>query len=300
MLPNKLCQALNSGKFLVTAECLPPAGADAKALLAAASALPEALDAIVLPDNPDRIRISSFAAAAFLRKKKNTAVIMSMTTRDRNRCALMSDALGASAVGISGILCASGNHQSLSVCKEAASSNGVDSVQLVQMLKRMVLHGTLTYVDEIEKKISLQIGALAEPYLEPAELNLIRVRKKVAVGADFLLTQAVFDVAGFEKWMSSVRKLGLDKRTAILAGILIPDSDEKVRKLQTLRTYGPIGDAVVGRIAKAADPAEEGVALAAEIAKTVRNIPGVRGIHIICGGCEALAKKLIKQAELFA
>jgi methylenetetrahydrofolate reductase (NADPH) len=299
MLPNKLCQALNSGKFLVTAECLPPAGADAEALLTAASALPESLDAIVLPDNPDRIRISAFAAAALLRRKKNTAVIMSMTTRDRNRCALMSDALGASAVGISGILCASGNHQSLSVCKEAASANGIDSIQLVQMLKRMILHGTLPNAEDIKKKISMQIGALAEPYLEPVELNLIRVRKKVAVGADFLLTQAIFDVAGFEKWMASVRGLGLDKRTAILASVLIPDSEEKARKLQTLRTYGPLGDAVVDRIAKTADPAREGVALAVEIAKKVKEIPGVRGIHILCGGCETLANKLIKQAELF-
>jgi methylenetetrahydrofolate reductase (NADPH) len=210
----------------------------------------------------------------------------------------MSDAFGAAAVDISGILCASGNHQSLGVCKEAASANGVDSTQLVRMLKSMVLHGTEVDIEETGKRVSLQIGALTEPYLEPMELNLIRVHKKVAVGADFLLTQAIFDIDGFEKWMASVRELRLDKRTAIIAGVLIPDSEEKVRKLQTQRTYGPIGDDVVDRITKATDPAREGLALAVEIAKEVKNIPGVRGIHILCGGCEALAKKVIKQAKL--
>lgn len=297
-MSNKLCQALNSGKFLVTAECLPPAGADAEALLATAAKLPDSLDAIVLPDNPDRIRLSAFAAAALLRKAKGAAVIMAMTTRDRNRCGLMSDALGAAGVGISGILCASGNHQSLSICPQAAAANGVDSVQLVQILKNVVLHGAETDIDTTGKTVSIQIGALVQPYLEPLELNLIRVRKKVAVGADFLLTQAIFDVAGFEKWLAAVRELGLDKRTVIIPSVLILDSEEKARRLQMLRTYGTIDDVVISRIAKASDQAKEGVGLAVEIVKRLKQIPDVRGIHFLCGGCEALAGEVIKQAGL--
>ncbi|MDR1727228.1 MAG: methylenetetrahydrofolate reductase [Acidobacteriota bacterium] len=295
---NKLCQALNSCNFLVTAECLPPVGADAAAVLETAAKLPERLDAIVLPDNPDRIRLSAFGAATLLRKERNATVIMAMTARDRNRCGLMSDALGAAAVGISGILCASGNHQSLSICPQAASANGVDSVQLVQTLKNMVLHGEETDIETTGKKVSLQIGALVQPYLEPLELNLIRVKKKVAVGADFLLTQAVFDVAGFEKWMAAVREAGLDKRTVILPSVLVLDSAEKARKLQALRTYGTIGEEVVNRVADAADPAREGVALAAEIAGKVKQVPGIRGIHLLCGGCEELAGEVVKLAGL--
>ena len=298
MVMNKLCQALNSSRFLVTAECRPPVGADAGALLATAAKLPDVLDAIVLPDNPDRLRLSAFAAATLLRNTRDTAVIMAATTRDRNRCGLMSGALGAAAIGISGILCVSGNHQSLGVCPQAASANGVDTVQLVRMLKGMVLHGEEIDTEKTGKNVSLQVGALVQPYLEPLELNLLKVKKKVAVGADFLMTQAIFDVSGFEKWMTAVCKSGLDKRTVILPSVLILESEGKARRLQALRTYGTIDDAVVARIAKASDPAREGSQLATEIAKKVKRVSGVRGIHIICGGCEELAAGVIKQAGL--
>jgi len=297
-MTNSFAQALNSSRFIVTAELLPPRGADPDAIKGLSESLPSDLDAIVVGDNPDRIRGSAISAAVLLGYAGRASVILSMATRDRNRIALLSDALGAAALGISGLVCMSGNHQSLGICKEAAAANDFDSVQFTQALKKMVLRTAGKYRNEHESVLDLQVGATAHPYLRPMELNLIRLKKKVTVGADFLLTQAVFDLDEFTQWMDVVREAGFDKRTAIIPSVLPLTDSNKARTLQKSRTYGPIGDEVVERIDNARNPAGEGVAIAAEAASRLKNMPGVRGIHILSGGCESLAAAVIKQAGL--
>ncbi len=208
-----------------------------------------------------------------------------MSTRDRNRIALESDAWGASALGIGAILCLSGNHQSLGVCPQAAGANDIDSIQLTQALKGLDLP-------------ELVVGAVAHPYQQPLELNLLRLKKKIAAGAEFLLTQPVFDLAGFTLWMDAVRAAGLDERTAIIASVLPLTSVEKAESLRQRQTYGPLDEAVVARLAAASDAAKEGLAMAVEIAGQLKTVPGVRGIHILSGGSEAVAGEVIEAAGL--
>lgn len=293
---NSFARTLLSGRSIATAECLPPAGSDPDAFKAVSSALPPNLDAIVVADNPDRIRSSAFSLAAMLRKEKQTSVILSMATRDRNRIGLMSDALGAAALSIDAILCMSGNHQSLGVCPQAAAANDMDSVQFIQAMKKVVLYGPEPGGKGQGPVLKLQIGATAHPYMRPLELNLLRLKKKISVGADFLMTQAVFDVAGFKEWMDAVRASGLDKRTAIIASVLPLAGVEEAKALQASRVYGPIGDDIVARIGDAADPAAEGCAIASELATRLKAIPGVRGIHVLSGGCESRISDVIQQA----
>ncbi len=295
---NGFSQALSSTRFLVTAGYLPPAGADADAVQGISDSLPRNLDAVVVADNPDGIRGSAFSAAVALGRAGHSGVILSMATRDRNRIALLSDAMGASALGISGILCMSGNHQSLGICPQAAAANDFDSIQFTKALKRMALQEAGYYRNPSEPGLDLQIGAIAHPYLRPMELNVLRLTKKISVGADFLLTQAVFDFEAFTQWMDVVRSAGFDKRTAIIASVLPLTSPEKAKVLQKRRTYGPIGDEVVERIQKAADPEKEGVTVAAEIAARLKGMPGIRGIHVLSNGCEHLAGAVIEQAGL--
>jgi 5,10-methylenetetrahydrofolate reductase len=281
---SKFAQALTSGRLVLTAECLPPRTGGAEAVKSLSTVLAPVLDAVVVADNPDEIHGSAMACAALLTREGREAVL-TMTTRDRNRIALESDALGASALGISGILCLSGNHQSLGACPQAASANDLDSIQLTQNVKRLELAETL-------------VGAVAHPYQQPLGLNLLRLKKKIAAGADFLLTQPVFDVAAFTRWMDAVREAGLDKQTAIIASVLPFTSVEQAEYLRQRQTYGPLDETVIARLSGASDPAREGLNMAAEIAVKVKAIPGVRGIHILCGGCETVAGELIAAAKL--
>ena len=281
---NTLGQALTSGRFVLTAECLPPCNGGPDAVKHLSGALPAGLDAVVVADNPDEINGSALACASLL-ARAGRDVVLSMVTRDRNRIALESDARGAVALGAGGILCLSGNHQSLGVRPQAAGVYDIDSMQFTQLLKGWGLEGLL-------------VGAVAHPYQQPLELNLLRLKKKVAAGADFLLTQAVFDLAGFALWMDAVREAGLDKQTAIIASVLPLASVERAEALRRQQTYGPLDESVIARLAQTSDPAREGVAIAAALAAQIKTIPGVRGIHILSGGCEALAAGVIAGARL--
>ncbi|MBN2318819.1 MAG: methylenetetrahydrofolate reductase [Acidobacteria bacterium] len=295
---NDFARALNSGRLVVTAECLPPRGSDAAYIADFSDRLPSNLDAVVVADNPDTIRSSSISAASLLKRQGRNNVIMAMTTRDRNRIALMSDALGAAALDISAILCVAGNHQSISICPQAAAANDLDSVQFIHALKDMILHGAGLGGNKLSSKPELLVGALAQPYLRPMELNLLHVRKKISAGADFLLTQAVFDIEGFELWLEAVREAGLDKRVAIIPCVMPIADLNKARDLQRIGTYGPIPDAVIARVEKAPDAAEEGIAIASEIAVKLKAMPGVRGIHILNAELASLVAAVIKRAGI--
>ena len=179
-------RALDSGRLIVTAEFLPPRGSDPDAVARSAAALPETLDAVIVPDNPYEILSSALSAALLVQRTGRARAVMTMTTRDRNRLALMSEALGAAALGVPAILCVTGNHQSLGICPSAASANDLDSIQCVRMLKGMILHGSGPDGSRIEPRPELHVGAVVEPGLRPMELNLLRMRKKIAAGADFL------------------------------------------------------------------------------------------------------------------
>ena len=280
---SKLGEALASGKLAITAECLPPRNCGAAAVKELSAALPERLDAVVVADNPDGIYGSALVCAAML-SAAGRATVVSLATRDRNRIALESDALGAVALGAEGVLCMSGDHQSLGICPQAAGVYDIDSIQFTQAVKKL---GT-----------ELLVGAVAHPYLRPMELNLLRLRKKIAAGADFLLTQAVFDFAGFTQWMEAVRAAGLDRKVAILASVLPLTSVEQAKSLQQRGTYGPVDETVIARLSQASNPAREGLSIASEMALRLQAVAGVRGIHILSGGCEASAATVIQEAAL--
>jgi 5,10-methylenetetrahydrofolate reductase len=126
----------------------------------------------------------------------------------------------------------------------------------------------------------------------------MRLKKKIDAGAHFLLTQPVFDVPEFSSWMDAVRLAGLDQRVAIIASVLPLTIAGQAETLKQRKTYGPIDDAVVARMAAAVDPVKEGVAMAASAATQLKGIAGVRGIHILSSGCEELAAQVILAAGL--
>jgi len=140
MPKTKLAQALASGRFAVTAECQPPRSADAAAVKKLSATLPPGLDAVVVADNPDGICGSALACAALLAAEGHSTVL-SMVTRDRNRIALESDALGAAVLGVEGILSLSGDHAWLGSCPQAAGVYDIDSVQFAQALNRLRREG---------------------------------------------------------------------------------------------------------------------------------------------------------------
>jgi len=293
----QLAEKLGSGKPALTAGCLPPYGADAASVKKLAACFPASLDGVVVADNPAKVRGSALACAALLAAEKIQPVL-SLITRDRNRIALESDVLGASALGIKNFLCLTGAHQSLGASPQAAGAYDIDSTQLCRALSKMAAQGLDFDGNKLPATPSFGIAVAVHPYLRPVDLAILQLKKKVAAGAQVLFTDPIFDVAGFEQWMQEVRAAGLDKKAAILASVLPLTSVAQAEFLKARSGFAPIGDDVIRRLRSAADPAKEGVAIVAEIAGKVKTMPGVRGIHILSDGCESLVPRIIEEARL--
>jgi methylenetetrahydrofolate reductase (NADPH) len=296
-MKTELAQTLAAGRLALTAEFLPPRGADAAAVRQLAATLPANLDAVLVADNPDELGGSSLACAAILAGEKRRP-LLSVVTRDRNRIALQSEVLGAAALGVGGVFCLSGEHQSLGTAPQAAGAYDIDSVQLLAGVRTMCETGVDFGGHKLTGSPELFIGAAAHPYLRPMDLNLLRLKKKVKAGAAFLVTQAIFDLAGFTEWMDAVRAAGIDKQAAIIASVLPLASVEQAKRLQEKKTYGPVGQDIIDRLSRAADAAKEGIAIAAEMARQVKTVPGIKGVHILSGGCEGSVASVLKEAGL--
>lgn len=197
-------KVLDSGAFAVTAEAGPPKGTGTKGILRKGELLRSCCDAVNMTDNQTAIvRMSSMAGCALL-KQQGVEPVMQMVVRDRNRIALQSDVLGAIALGIGNILCLSGDHQKFGNHPTAKGVFDIDSIQLIQTLKNMRDEKKFLSGEDVSGAVPLFIGAVANPYADPFEYRVLRLAKKIKAGADFIQTQAVYDVAKFARWMEMV------------------------------------------------------------------------------------------------
>jgi methylenetetrahydrofolate reductase (NADPH) len=289
-----LAGKLEGKDFVYTAEYLPLAGTDASFLEKCTKSFNNRLTAVNVADNHYGVAMSSLAASVAL-KGAGIEPVYQVITRDRNRIALQSDLLGAAFLGINNVLCLSGFHQTLIDCPQAANVFDIDSVQLIALVKSMN-QGVLLDGTKIQGEFSMLIGAVANPYLKPLELNMIRLGKKVAAGASFIQTQAVFDVEIFQRWLEAAGEEGITQKTAILAGVLPLRSAAQGQKLLDTHTDFHTPPDVIDRIKAAGDPEaqqKEGLKVAIEITKELQALPGLRGIHILSGGNEAIVPELL-------
>lgn len=288
------------GGFAVTAEIGPPRGADADAVRRKAAVLRGHVDAANVTDNQGaHTRLSSWAGSV-LALEAGVEPVMQMTTRDRNRIALQSDLISASALGIPNVLLLSGDHPAFGDHPDAKPVFDVDSTQLVWTARMMREDARLLSGRTLEPSPRWLIGAVENPFAPPARFRARRLGKKVAAGADFVQTQYVFDVGGFQRWMSDVRDLGLDERCKIIAGV---GPIRSVRALEYMRSQVPgihVPDDVVRRLRSVPSERvpEEGMRLCTEIVQDLTDTAGVSGVHVMAFGHEQAVPELLERAGL--
>ena len=154
---------------------------------------------------------------------------------------------------------------------------------------------------KIEGDFSMFIGAVANPYLRPLELNIMRLRKKVEAGAKFIQTQAVFGTTAFTEWLEAANKEGLSEKAAIIAGIYPLSSYEEALELTNKHTDFIIPSPQIERLKDAGDAdkqKEMGINLCVETIGKIKNLKGLKGIHIISGGKEDMIQTIISKAGL--
>jgi 5,10-methylenetetrahydrofolate reductase len=289
---------LESGRFAVTAEAGPPKGTSAAIVQRKAEILRNCCDAANVTDNQTAIvRMSSIAGCVIL-KQAGIEPVMQIVCRDRNRIAIQSDVLGAVALGIGNILCLSGDHQKFGNHPTSKNVFDIDSIQLIQTLKKMRDEKKFLCGEDISGEVPIYIGAAANPYADPFEFRVARLAKKVKAGADFIQTQAVYDMAKFAKWMEMVTKRGLDKEVHILAGVIPIKSAGMARYMRDYVSGVSVPNEIVTRMEQAEDAKEEGLKIAVELIEQLKEIPGIHGIHIMAVGWEDIVPEIAKRARL--
>jgi methylenetetrahydrofolate reductase (NADPH) len=301
---SNLERVLAAGHFAVTAEVGPPRGPNPEAILKKAKAVKGIADAYNVTDNQTAVvRMSSIAASRLL-LEYGLEPVMQMVCRDRNRIAMQSDLLGAWALGLRNCLCLSGDHQVAGAGGKLKGHPGaknvydVDSVQLLSIVQGLRDEARQEGGDAIDAPAPFFIGAAWTPLGPPEKFRAVRLAKKVAAGADFVQTQAVYDIPRFTEAMRRVVDMGLTDQVAILPGIILPRSAGMLRYMNASVPGVRVPEALIQRMSSASDPREEGFKIAVELIHAVRQIPGVKGVHLQAIEAEHLLPQLAERAGL--
>ncbi|SEA80558.1 methylenetetrahydrofolate reductase [Rubrimonas cliftonensis] len=290
---SRLEAVLRSGRFAVTAELNPPDSADPADVFEAARPLAEVADAINATDaSGANCHMSSIGICALLTRAGHGTVYQ-ISCRDRNRIAIQGDVLGAAAMGVRNVLCLTGDGVGAGDQPGARPVFDFDSVSLVRAIRTMRDDGVFLSGRRITRPPRLFIGAAENPCAEPRDWRPERLAKKVEAGADFIQTNYIFDLPVFEAFMARVRDLGLDRRVFILAGVGPLASARAARWMRSNVPGVHIPDAVIDRLERAANPAEEGKRLCIELIGRMREIHGVAGVHVMAYRREHLVSEIV-------
>ena len=298
---SNLEKVFESGQLAVTSECGPPRGADPDAVKKKAELLRGYVDSINVTDNQTAmVRMSSMAACIIL-KQLDLNPILQMVTRDRNRLAMQSDLLGAYSLGISTMLCLSGDHPTFGDHPMAANVYDLDSIQFVQMVKTMRDEGKFQGGDEITLRPRMFIGAAANPFADPYEIRVARLAKKVQAGVDFIQTQCIYNLDKFERWMEGVRDRGLHQKVHILAGITPMKSAGMATYMKNRVPGMDVPDDIVKRLSGVpkGSQSEEGIKICVESIERLKEVKGVSGFHIMAIEWEQKVPEIVERAGLY-
>ena len=297
---SRLKKVLTANQFAVTAECGPPKGAAPEAVKKKGALLKNVVDSVNVTDNQTGVvRLSSLAACVLLREEGLDPVLQ-MVTRDRNRIALQSDVLGASALGIRNILCLSGDHQSFGNQPEAKGVFDLDSIQLIQTVRRMRDAGRIIGDEELTGVPQLFIGAVANPFADPFAFRVIRLGKKIKAGAEFIQTQCIYNLDRFREFMREVRDRGYDRQVSMLGGVT-PLKSARMAEYMSKNVAGmDVPEEVIKRMKGVApkEQRQEGIRIAVETIRALREIEGVHGVHIMAIEWEEVVPQLVEEAGL--
>ena len=290
-----LAQAIKSGDFLVTAELLPRATAQSSAVKSVADALKDGLVAVNVADNPFGPVMSSLAGSAAL-IQSGVEPVFQLVTRDRNRIALQSDLLGAWVLGIKNVLALTGDLPALGDHPGAMGVFDLDSVTLLRAVTSLN-EGFDMAGNELKGKPAFFPGAVVkvESNTEAStELQIAKMQKKVAAGARFVQTQAVYDANSFEKFMKRVEGL----KVPVMAGI-IPLKNAGMAKYMNASVAGVnVPEALIEKMSSVVkeDRAKTGIQIAADLIKQIK--PMCQGVHIMAIGWEKRVPEIIAEAGL--
>lgn len=294
----RLERLLRAGVFVVTAEIAPPDSADPEEVYERAALFDGCVDAINATDGSGANCHMSSVAMCSLLTRRGYSMVMQVSGRDKNRIAIQGDVLGAAAMGVSNILCLTGDSVGVGDHPEAKPVFDVDCMAMLGMIRGMRDDARFLSGRTITSPPRVFLGAAANPFGPPLDYRPLRLAKKIEAGAQFIQTQYCYDIDILRNYMRAVRDLGLHEKVFILPGV---GPLASARSAEWMRSNVPgvhIPDHIVERLKAAANPREEGVTICVEMIDQIREIEGVHGIHIMAYRQEHRVAEIVERANI--
>jgi len=266
-------EAIKNKDFVITAELSPPKGVELDEVLKKADLLKGKVDGVNATDNQVAVlHLSSVAFCAIL-KQKGLEPILQMNCRDRNSLAMQADLLGAYALGIRNVLAISGDYPKKSLHHVVKPVFDIDSVQLIKLINDM--NKGIDFAGErLIGAPSFTVGGVVNPGADPIEGQIVKLKKKIDAGAQFIQTQIVYDIDGFKKFRDKTK----DIKIKFLLGILPIRSPKMAQNILNIPGVH-VPKKILERIEKAKDPVQEGIDVSAEIISGLKGY--IDGVHFM-------------------
>ena len=293
---SRLERILRAGQFAITAELNPPDSADPEAVYERARGLASVCDALNATDaSGAHVHMSSVGVCALL-TRAGYDTVMQVSCRDRNRIAIQGDLLGAAAMGVRNVLCLTGDGVQAGDQPQAKPVFDLDSMTLLRTACILRDKGIFLSGRKLDVPPRLFLGAAENPFAPPYDFRPYRLAKKVEAGADFIQTQYCYDLPRFRQFMAKVRDLGLHEKVFILVGVG-PVRSAKTAEWMRANVPGVwIPDEVIDRLKRGGKG--EGKRLCIDIIQQLREIEGVRGVHIMAYKQEELVPEIVEESGL--
>jgi methylenetetrahydrofolate reductase (NADPH) len=288
-------EALDSGKFVVTAEIGPPKGVNLDPVKHHIELLKDRVDGLNVTDNQSSVLRYPSLGGALLVKELGGEPILQMTCRDRNRLALQADLFFAYSRGITNVLCLTGDAVVVGDHKDAKGVFDLDSVQLLDAIQ-ILADGKDLAGNPLDGAPRFCKGAIVTPEAQPLEPQLVKFEKKIEAGAEFIQTQAVYDLNNFRNFMDYASKFSVK----ILVGIVVLVSAGMAkfmnRNVPGIFVPKPLIDELEG--APKGKALETGIGIAARTIRTIRDEKLADGVHIMAIGKEEAVPKILDLAGI--
>jgi methylenetetrahydrofolate reductase (NADPH) len=295
--PGRLERILRAGAFAVTAEIAPPDSADPEEVYKRAALFDGVVDAMNATDGSGANCHMSSVGMCSLLTRRGYAMVMQVSARDRNRIAIQGDVLGASAMGVSNILCLTGDSVGVGDHPEAKPVFDLDCMSMLDMLRGMRDQQQFLSGRELTSPPKIFLGAAANPFGPPLDYRPLRLAKKAAAGAQFVQTQYCFDLEVFRDYMRVVRDQGLHEKVFILAGVGPLASAKSAEWIRSNVPGVHRPDSIIRRLSGAEKQKEEGVNICIDMIRELKDIEGVSGVHIMAYRQEHRVAEIVQRSD---
>ena len=294
-MKNGLKEALKSDKFIVTSEIGPPKGTNLEAMRHHIDILKDRVDAINVTDHQSSVmRYPSLGGCLEIRERGGEPILQ-MTCRDRNQMALQADLLFANARGVKNVLCLTGDAVPVGDHKQARGVFELDSVQLITTIRQME-SGKDLGDNDLDGGVDFCVGAIVTPEANPIEPQLIKFEKKIEAGAEFIQTQAIYDLENFGRFMDHARRFPVK----ILAGIVLLVSARMAKFMNDNVPGIFVPQDLIEELAAApkGEALNKGIEIAGRMIAALKKDSICDGVHIMAIGKEEVVPDILNAAGL--